>query len=258
MTTHTHKKKHRRHILTNKICAIRETFEESGLLLSDPPAHTIQGLDTNLWRHKVHDDASQFKIMCDQYQIKPAIDTLIPFSIWVTPTMEKKRFNTLFFLTVLDQYPNQTEHDTHYKAVAADGKETVMFEWLKPEEGIQLYQDKKIVLIPPQWYSLQLMKEVADFRLLATQAGVGSFRSKHDNEVISILPQGNKVEEGSDEAKDGYVMYLAYPGDESYHSKEYISSKGDRHRLYFKGRMENFKLERNIDVSNIIKNISNL
>ncbi|RCH83776.1 Nucleoside diphosphate-linked moiety X motif 19, mitochondrial, partial [Rhizopus stolonifer] len=50
------------YMLTNKICAIRETFEESGLLLTTPPSNTIKELDVNEWKHKVHQDASQFKV----------------------------------------------------------------------------------------------------------------------------------------------------------------------------------------------------
>lgn len=121
--------------MTNKICAIRETFEESGLLLSNPPVHTIKDLDVNVWRRKVHDDASQFKVMCDKYNIQPAVEKLIPFSNWITPVIEKKRYNTLFFLTVLDEYKTKTEQDLHLNVVAADGKETVQFDWFKPEEG---------------------------------------------------------------------------------------------------------------------------
>lgn len=217
----------------------------------------MKDLDVNVWRHKVHDDASQFKIMCDKFKIRPAVDTLIHFSTWVTPTMEKKRFDTSFFLTVLNQNSTQKEHDIYYKAVAADGKETVLFEWLKPEEALQKQKEKAILLIPPQWYSLKLMQEVPDFKQLMGTAGVGSFRSK-SNQVISILPQGHLVEEGSTEANDGHGMYLSYPGDENYESKNYTSEKGNRHRLYFKGRMEDFKLEKNIDVSNVIRDTSNL
>ncbi|KAI7889959.1 uncharacterized protein EV154DRAFT_387291, partial [Mucor mucedo] len=123
-------------LVTNKICAIRETFEESGLLLSEPSAETVKGLDVDIWRHKVHDDASQFKIMCDQFKIRPAVDKLIPFTCWITPEFEKKRYNTLFFLTTLDQHPTQKEHDARLKLVSSDGKETVLFEWLKPEEAL--------------------------------------------------------------------------------------------------------------------------
>lgn len=121
--------------MTNKICAIRETFEESGLLLCNPPVHTVNDLDVNTWRHIVHDDASQFKVMCDKYSIRPAVEKLVPFSNWITPVIEKRRYNTLFFLTVLDEYKTKSEQDLQLNVVAADGKETVLFDWFKPEEG---------------------------------------------------------------------------------------------------------------------------
>jgi 8-oxo-dGTP pyrophosphatase MutT (NUDIX family) len=240
--------------LTNKICAIRETFEESGLLLSNPPSHLVKDLDINEWRLKVHDDATQFKEMCTRFNIRPAIQDLIPFSNWITPKIEKKRYDTLFFLTVLNQYKTQKEHDTYYHLVAADGKETVLFEWLKPEEALQLQKDKKILTIPPQWYSLNLLSQLPHYKDLIEKAGFGSFKSK-DGRVIAILPLAQPTEEDSPQAKEGYSVFLAYPGDEKYTlSDQYTSRKGDRHRLYFKGRMEDFKLERNVDVSTIIIN----
>ncbi|CEP14788.1 hypothetical protein [Parasitella parasitica] len=239
-------------ILTNKICAIRETFEESGLLLSHPPANTIKALDANVWRHKVHNDASQFKIMCDTFAIRPAVDKLIPFSNWITPVEEKKRYDTMFFLTVLEEYKTKQEQDLHLNAVSADGTETVLFDWLKPEEALQKKEEKQVVMIPPQWYSLTLMSEVKDYKDLVSQAGVGSFRTK-SNQVIKILPQARLSAPESIEASEGYQMFLAYPGDETYKSTEYASKKTNRHRLYIRGRMQDFRLEKNINVSNILK-----
>lgn len=118
--------------MTNKICAIREAFEESGLLLSKQP-HKLDKNEINVWRDKVHDDATQFKVMCEKFNLFPAVDQLIPFSNWITPVFEKKRYDTLFFLTVL----KEQDHN-----IVADGKETVTFDWFKPEEGtphIHLY-----------------------------------------------------------------------------------------------------------------------
>jgi hypothetical protein len=73
--------------------------------------------------------------MCDKFKILPAVDKLVPFSNWITPVHEKKRYNTVFFLTILDQFKTQVEHDNHLKLVAADGKETVLFDWYEPEKG---------------------------------------------------------------------------------------------------------------------------
>ncbi|KAI8991501.1 hypothetical protein BDF20DRAFT_797878, partial [Mycotypha africana] len=131
------------HFLTNKICAIRETFEESGLLLSDPPLTQLTGSSKAsflnslpTWRQKVHHDASQFKVMCETFNIRPAVDSLIPFSNWITPVIEKKRYDTMFFLTVLDQYTSAEEEAKHLNLVSADGKETVLFDWFTPEEAL--------------------------------------------------------------------------------------------------------------------------
>lgn len=189
--------------------------------------------------------------MCDRFNICPAVDLLVPFSNWITPEFEKRRYDTLFFITILNRYANQKEHDFHYNCVSSDGKENVLFEWLKPEEALEQHYNKKIVLIPPQWYSLYLMKQLSDFNQL-NQAGIGSFRTK-SNEIVAILPQLITM----DITIDGYECYLAYPGDENYKSNQYISKKGNMHRLYFKGRMEAFKLERNVQVCDIV-NMSNI
>ncbi|KAI7867514.1 hypothetical protein BDF14DRAFT_662639 [Spinellus fusiger] len=120
-------------ILTSKLCAIRETFEECGLLLTHPPASTVV-LDTDIemWRKKVHADASQFKIMCNHYHILPAVDALFPFSHWITPTHLHKRFTTLFFLTVLQDTFVDHQDMAH---VTSDSQETVCLDWFTPEQG---------------------------------------------------------------------------------------------------------------------------
>lgn len=229
--------------MTNKICAIRETFEESGLLLCNNK-NTIGPNELTMWRHKVHEDATQFKVMCEKFNLFPAVDQLIPFSNWITPVFEKKRYDTLFFLTVLD-----AEEEKH--AVSADEKETVRFDWFKPEEALEEHQKGNIVLIPPQWYSLEVLRQVPHYQELKEKAGIDIFRTK-TNEIIKILPQGHAVTDEESIKKEGYMTYLAYPGDEVYSSDEYKSQKGNRHRLYFKGRMSSFILERNVDMSNIV------
>lgn len=116
--------------------------------------------------------------------------------------------------------------------------------------ALEQHVEKNIVLIPPQWYSLTILKGISDYRDLK-KAGVDIFRTRSD-EVIKILPQGHSTDETSREGKEGYSRYLAYPGDEVYCSDEYQSQKGNRHRLYFKGKMEEFILDRNVQMSNII------
>ncbi|CAO3592444.1 unnamed protein product [Absidia cylindrospora] len=247
-------------MLTYKICAIRETFEESGLLLTTPPAHTVPELDTEVWRHRVHDDASQFKHMCEQYKLQPAVDRLIPFANWITPAFEKKRYDTLFFLTVLHQTVDEQHRET--VKVSADGKETVQLDWFNPQEALENYDQKKIVMFPPQWYSLYCLNEIQHHRDLLDNVGVGALRTK-SGQPITIRPQLNKVDENDDAGRKDYTGFLAYPGDETYStagedtSKDFVhlppSQKGHHHRLYFKGKIQNVALERNVDISTLVK-----
>lgn len=232
-----------------KICAIRETFEESGLLLADKCPR-----DIHHWRSRVHQDASQFQVMCDELDLTPSVEKLLPFANWITPVKEKKRYNTNFFLTILDQFKTEKEHEDYFNHVMADGTETLSFDWFKPEEGTNIniysskyfsfnslfaalakFQQKEIIMMPPQWYSLYLMSLIQDFKELH-KAGKNIFRTG-DNQLIPILPQP-KASNNSE-----YAGYLAYPGDEEYDNGQ----KSKRHRLYFKGRpMNEYKLEINI------------
>lgn len=114
--------------MTYKICAIRETFEESGLLLTHPPAYTVlKDTESAVWRERVHADATQFKILCETHKLQPATDKLLLFANWITPVNEKRRYNTHFFLTVLDP--------PHRAFYAADGKELVQLDWFTPKQG---------------------------------------------------------------------------------------------------------------------------
>ncbi|KAI9304131.1 hypothetical protein BJ944DRAFT_240839 [Cunninghamella echinulata] len=260
----TFKEAHKDKFFNSKICAIRETFEESGLLLSHPPLYKIPTLDIELWRKKVHDDASQFKLMCDQYQLTPAIDNLIPFANWITPVVEKKRYNTLFFLTVL----KPSDKNEEILKVAADGNETLQFDWFTPQQALDQFNEKKIKLIPPQWYALHCLNQYPQHKDILENAGIGSLRVKSTGAPITILPQFKFLDEANKEENEklqqGYDAVIVYPGDERHHfqgeeTKDYIcqlsaqhNKPGNRHRLYIKGHMEHFTLEKNVDVEDII------
>ncbi|KAI9250967.1 hypothetical protein BDA99DRAFT_205797 [Phascolomyces articulosus] len=232
--------------LTNKICAIRETFEESGLLLTHPPAHTVlkDAATREEWRERVHNDASQFKVLCESHKLVPAVDKLIPFANWITPAAERRRYNAQFYLTVLD--PSIAVQET----TAADGKELVQLDWFTPEQALSAWREEKIVLIPPQWYSLHVMGPVKDHKDLASKAGLGALRTMNGH-VSTIMPQHGAVPENDKREKEGYHTFLAYPGDEAYldiKTGNPSGNPGDRHRIYIQGRMQYFDLEKNVNV----------
>ena len=113
-----------------RICAIRETFEESGVLLlkkrsSSGSGSIIQGtvppygssLNSELnsdmlkqWRTRVHADASQFITLCKELRCVPDIWALAEWSNWLTPAGQPRRFDTMFYLCFLDSTPD-VDHD---------------------------------------------------------------------------------------------------------------------------------------------------
>ena len=108
-----------------RICAIRETFEESGILLmreaseNGPSKDVTLGSTINLdvkdfrhWRKMVHDDAGNFLSLCQEFGGIPDIWSLAEWSNWLTPSDMKRRFDTMFYLTCVDHIPEALEDNT--------------------------------------------------------------------------------------------------------------------------------------------------
>jgi 8-oxo-dGTP pyrophosphatase MutT (NUDIX family) len=118
--------------LSFRIAAIRETFEESGILLARPKgskalidpkrASEIEALT----RADLCDNKTTFlKVLADN-QLLLALDELVPYAHWITPEGMPKRFDTWFFLAAAP--PEQ--------AGAHDGKESTDSIWVSPREAL--------------------------------------------------------------------------------------------------------------------------
>jgi len=71
-----------------KMTAIRETFEESGLLIARPTSSRAKmpsesALDEA--RNEIHSNRMLFKDFLDQHELEADVDSLIPFTEWITP-----------------------------------------------------------------------------------------------------------------------------------------------------------------------------
>jgi len=134
-----------------RISAIRELFEESNVLLASNPQkqnHHLKELEE--WRKKTQDDSSKFYEMFISLGLLPQVNSLYPFAHWLTPVVEQYRYNTLFYLTVVDH---------QYCHAIADNTETTQLNWFTPSEAIQSFVNSQILLPPPTYYMLnQLCK----------------------------------------------------------------------------------------------------
>ena len=101
------------------IAAVRETFEETGVLLAGPDAETTGTvadaglLRTALERHQV----SLAEVLVDR-GLHVRSDLLAPWAHWITPEFEPRRFDTRFSVAVLPE--GQATGDTAGEADAAD------------------------------------------------------------------------------------------------------------------------------------------
>jgi 8-oxo-dGTP pyrophosphatase MutT (NUDIX family) len=118
--------------LSFRIAAIRETFEESGILLARPrgskspvDAKRAAAIETASRAALSEGKTTFLKVLIDNGMVL-ALDELVPYAHWITPEGMPKRFDTWFFLAAAP--PEQ--------AGAHDGKESTDSIWLSPREAL--------------------------------------------------------------------------------------------------------------------------
>lgn len=67
--------------------AIRETFEESGLLLASSPSSAPHPSEAILdeARHKIHQQKLLFQDFLQSKNLEADVESLLPFTQWITP-----------------------------------------------------------------------------------------------------------------------------------------------------------------------------
>jgi 8-oxo-dGTP pyrophosphatase MutT (NUDIX family) len=126
------------------ICAaVRETFEESGVLLAGPAADTVvadtRGEDWEADRHALIDRSLSLAGLLQRRGLVLRSDLLRPWARWITPAIERRRFDTRFFAAALPE-GQRTRH------VGGEADEVV---WLTPSTAIGAARKGEIVLMPP-------------------------------------------------------------------------------------------------------------
>ena len=118
--------------LVSRIGAIREAFEELGILLARP-AGTQALIDrerlaqiAEAHRQRIHAARDGFAAMIADETLTLAPDCLIPFAHWITPPISPKRFDTRFYVALAPEGQDGI-HDTH---------ELVSTDWVAPLDAL--------------------------------------------------------------------------------------------------------------------------
>jgi len=174
------------------VCAaVRETFEESGVLLAGPSPDTVvadtTGDDWEADRRALLDRSLSLAELLARRDLILRADLLRAWSRWITPAIEPRRFDTRFFAAALP--PGQRTRDV--------GGEASSVEWISPADALQAGRDGRIQLWLPTAMTLAELAEHAD-----ASAVLAAHR-----EVTPLLPE-LVVTEGE--------AFLNVPGDREY------------------------------------------
>ncbi|MBH25301.1 MAG: hypothetical protein CMH57_12790 [Myxococcales bacterium] len=196
------------------IAAIREMFEEAGVLL----AHTASGelvsfadpdTEARFTAHRAALNAGSMSMtdLARAEGLRFPLDTLRYFAHWITPVFERRRFNTRFYLA---RAPEGQE-GLH------DNREVVASAWWTPAEALRRYADGEIQLSPPTFRTLEDMSSYTSVDALIA----GMTRAARP----SVMPRMEEV---------GGLMTLLLPGDPLHPSA--VAVEGSTRLVYDDGR----------------------
>ena len=166
-----------------KVGAIREAFEESGILFARPRGSKkiISGSklrELSHYREALHSRQITFGDFLAKENLVLACDELYQFAHWITPEVMPKRFDTQFFIA---RAPDQ--------AAKHDGNESVDSLWLTPKEALDGNSGGKYTIIFPTRVNIERLGESDS----AEKAIAASLRA----EIKVILPRLEKREDGT-------------------------------------------------------------
>ncbi|XP_051485587.1 acyl-coenzyme A diphosphatase NUDT19 [Apus apus] len=234
-----------------RICAIRETFEEAGILLLVPrraagsgpaallPAELLPpAAELGEWRRRVQQDPGCFLQLCRHLGCVPNIWALQEWSNWLTPVGRAgrggRRYDTAFYLCCLEERPPRTSQDD---------QEVTAFLWSAPPEAIERFKSQEMWFAPPQFYEL---------------CRLCNFSSLHELHKFS----SDRALEGCERwlpvmltASDGFIQLLPgdelYPEDPDYTEEKKIIMSTDK-------KVEDLMKEGSVFHRIVIKNIHNI
>jgi 8-oxo-dGTP pyrophosphatase MutT (NUDIX family) len=142
------------------VAAVRETFEEAGVLLARH-ASTGRGLDLSnaatahrfaAHREAVDSGALAFAEVLRRERLELALDAMFFAARWITPPGMPRRYDTRFFLARLPA--GQTP--------LHDRREAVHSQWMCPAEALGRCADGELAMLPPTRGMLRILAGFAD------------------------------------------------------------------------------------------------
>jgi 8-oxo-dGTP pyrophosphatase MutT (NUDIX family) len=183
------------------VCAaVRETFEESGVVLAgataDAVVDDVRADDWEADRQALLDRSLALTELLERRALVLRADLLRPWAHWITPEIETRRFDTRFFVAALPD--GQRTRDV--------GGEADRVFWMRPADALDAAHRGELSLMPP---TLATLNELASYESVAAVLSATTSRT-----ITPILP---KVTVEEPESADGQAQLRFFlPDDPGY------------------------------------------
>ncbi len=178
------------------VAAIRECFEEAGVLLaSGPDGRPIDFADPTVGarfvehRRRLNSGELSFNALCATEGLTLDTDRLWYFSHWITPEGSPRRYDTRFFVAAMPDG----------QVALHDDIEVIDSIWIEPAEAVRRLHAGEIDMLFPTTKNLEAIGRF--------ERSADLLEASADAEVPTILPKITVADQG---------MRILLPGDDGY------------------------------------------
>ena len=191
-----------------RIASVRETFEETNILLAKCASSFSHKLISSEDKHDTH----WFSKYCTTHEVEPDLTSLVPFARWITPIVMKARFDSAFYLAPVQE--------SQLAYTDCNPGEIDALDWFSPDEALSAYSSGRIKLAPPTYVKIAEMNTCEKYETLMNPAS----REMPDAILPVFVPA----------SEDGQPPAIALPGDKDHPS----TPKNERTTMQLR-RMQN-------------------
>jgi len=163
---------------TLRVAALRETFEECGVLL----AREAEG---EAWLSPARSadigagaKGVPFAEIVKRDRLRLGLDALVPFAHWITPSAMPKRFDTAFYIAEAPQG----------QIALHDGTESVDSLWISPARALESAERGVYIIVPVTQLNLRMLGESNDV--------ASALSAARRRRIVTVEPRAERHEKG--------------------------------------------------------------
>ncbi|WP_406147844.1 NUDIX hydrolase [Streptomyces sp. NBC_01012] len=176
------------------VCAaVRETYEEAGVLLAGPTADTVvsdtTGADWEADREALVARELSFADFLDRRGLVLRSDLLAAWARWITPAFEPRRYDTWFFVAALPEGQRTRNASTEADRAV----------WIRPGDAADGYDRGELLMMPPTVATLRALRPYG--------TAAEALKGADAQELAPVLAEARM---------EGDELVLSWPGHEEF------------------------------------------